>query len=139
MIKFELKKIKYLDAMSEETPCFTAEIWENGKKVANVKNGGYGGGNQVDHLYGINTYKDVAKFDNMDVEAEIFGLVWEDFDIRRLQGKGLVLKKDGEISGHLKFPMPISKLKKASNFKSWKLGQFASLRKQGYEIMNRNI
>jgi len=70
-MNFELRKIKYFDAMSKETPCFTAEIWENGKHVADVENDGHGGGNMVHNIHGVNTYKDVAKFDNMDVEANI--------------------------------------------------------------------
>jgi len=139
MLKFELRKIKYFDAGSEETPCFVAEIWEKGKHVADVKNDGHGGGNQVDNIHKVNTYKDVAKFDNMDVEADIFGRVWEDFDIRRLQSKGLVLKKDGAIEATVKFPMVITKWKKHPKFKSWMDRTTSNMVKDGYEIMNRNL
>lgn len=137
MEKFELRKIKYFDAMSEETPCFTAEIWENGKLMAHVKNNGHGGGNMVYQADGL-TYKDVAKFDDIDVECDIFGRVWEDFDIRRLQSKGFVVKKDGKIYT-TKFSMPISKLKKASNYATWKNNEIAKMTKDGYEVLNRNL
>lgn len=138
-MEFELKKIKYFDAMSEETPCFTAEIWENGKHVSNVRNNGHGGDNMVDHIHNVNTYKDVAKFDDMDVEAEIFGRVLEDYDIRRLQSKGLVLKKDGAVSGTLKFPMVISKFKKHPQYSDWIKKTSANMVKEGYEVVNRNL
>jgi hypothetical protein len=142
MIKFELRKIKYFDAMSEETPCFTAQIWENGKHVADAKNSGHGGGNEIyvnkmDDKYQRQVLHD--KYDNMDIEAEIFGRVWEDFDIKRLQSKGLVLKKDDRISGHVKFPIAISKFKKHPQFKSWIDKTSANMVKDGYEIMNRNL
>lgn len=137
-MEFDLRKIKYFDEMSEETPCFTAQIWENGKHVADVKNDGHGGGNMV---YGVNglKYKDIAKFDNMDVEADIFGRVWEDYDIRRLQGKGLVLKKDGQVKGTVKFPIAISKFKKHPQFRSWIEKTTANMVKDGYEVVNRNL
>ena len=138
MIEFELRKIKYFDAMSEETPCFTAEIWENGKKVADVKNDGQGGPNQVDPIKGV-PYKDVQKFDDMDIECEIFGRVWDDYDIKRLQGKGLVLKKDDKISGHVKFPIGIAKFKKHPQYKAWTEKTSAKFEAEGYQIMNRNL
>ena len=139
MIKFDLAKIKYFEEGSEETPCFTAEIWENGKKVADVSNDGHGGGNMVNHIYKVNTYQDVAKFDNMDIEAEIFGRVWEDYDIRRIQGKGLVLKKDDQITATFKFPMAITKLKKHKGYDGWLKKSIADMEKKGYEVMNRNL
>lgn len=138
-MKLDLRKIKYFDEMSEETPCFTAQIWENGKHVADVKNDGHGGGNMVNHIHNVNTYKDVAKFDNMDVEADIFGLVWLDYDIKRLQSKGLVLKKDGEVKATVKFPIAISKFKKHPQFDSWIEKTTADVVKEGYEVVNRNL
>ena len=38
-----LKKISYYERMSEETNCFAADLYINGKKVAEVKNDGQGG------------------------------------------------------------------------------------------------
>ena len=138
MIEFELRKIKYFDAMSEETPCFTAEIWEDGKHVADVKNDGHGGGNMVHGVNGLK-YKDVAKFDNLDVEAKIFGRVWLDYDIKRYQSKGLVLVKDGEVQATVKFPLAISKFKKHPQFESWIDKTSTNMVKKGYEVVNRNL
>ena len=137
MIKFELRKIKYFDAGSEETPCFTAEIWEEGKKVAEVSNNGHGGGNMVHGVNGLK-YKDIAKFDNLDVEAEIFGRVWMNADVKRNQGKGIVIVKGEEMS-LIKFPMGITKWKKHPQYSSWNQNAITKYEAQGYEIMNTNL
>ena len=42
-MKLQLKKVKVYDELSEETICFTAELYADGKKVATVKNDGRGG------------------------------------------------------------------------------------------------
>jgi hypothetical protein len=42
-MKIELKKISFNERMSEETNCFVADLYINGKKVGYVKNDGHGG------------------------------------------------------------------------------------------------
>jgi hypothetical protein len=42
-MKIELKNVKVNQAFSEETTCFIADIFVNGKKVAHAKNDGRGG------------------------------------------------------------------------------------------------
>ena len=42
-MKLELKNIKFYESMSEETNCFQADLFINGKKIADVKNQGQGG------------------------------------------------------------------------------------------------
>ncbi len=44
-MKLELKSLKVNRAMSEETTCFSATLYVNGKKVAEVSNRGTGGSN----------------------------------------------------------------------------------------------
>jgi len=44
-MKIELKNITYNERMSEETLCFVADLYINGKKVGECKNDGRGGGN----------------------------------------------------------------------------------------------
>lgn len=46
-MKLQLKRIKIYDELSEETICFTAELYADGKKVATVKNDGRGGSTDV--------------------------------------------------------------------------------------------
>jgi hypothetical protein len=134
MLKFELRKIKYFDAMSEETPCFTAEIWEKGKLVAYVKNNGHGGGNQVDYVIKDSTYR----FDDMDTECDIFGRVWLNEDVKRNQGKGIVLFKGEEMS-IVKFPIGITKWKKHPQYASWNKKAIDKWTAKGYQIMNSNL
>lgn len=42
-MKLELKNVKFYESMSEETNCFQADLFINGKKIAYVKNSGHGG------------------------------------------------------------------------------------------------
>jgi len=42
-MKIELKKIEFSERMSEETNCFIADLYINGKKAGYVKNDGQGG------------------------------------------------------------------------------------------------
>jgi len=44
-MKIELKKVKFHEDMSDETNCFSADIWVDGKKLASVQNQGTGGEN----------------------------------------------------------------------------------------------
>ena len=105
----ELKKVNYSEKLSEETPAFTAELWDNGKLMAYVSNRGDGGGNIVKPADGL-TFNDVVKYDNLDVEAEIFGMVYDYADTQKFQYKAFVLKKDDKMYTQ-NFPMPINTLK----------------------------
>jgi hypothetical protein len=42
-MKIELKRISFNERMSEETNCFTADLYINGKKVGYCENRGFGG------------------------------------------------------------------------------------------------
>lgn len=42
-MRLELKNVKFYESMSEETNCFQADLFINGKKIASVKNQGQGG------------------------------------------------------------------------------------------------
>ena len=46
-MKIELKKISFSERMSEETNCFVADLYINGKKVGYCKNDGRGGCNEI--------------------------------------------------------------------------------------------
>lgn len=46
-MKIELKKIKYFEAGSEETFCFTADIWIDGRYQGSVRNDGHGGSHLI--------------------------------------------------------------------------------------------
>ena len=72
--KLELKNIKYFASMSEETPCYKADIFINGKKAINVSNHGYGA---CDDHYPLDpfTYEDVK-----DLEKYLAKLQGDDFE-----------------------------------------------------------
>lgn len=46
-MKLQLKSIKYTEWMSEETLCFSANLWVDGKPFAEVSNNGRGGAHRI--------------------------------------------------------------------------------------------
>ena len=56
-MKFELKNIKFIEEMSEETNCFYGKLHINGKYSADVRNDGHGGCTWVQPAYGGNDIK----------------------------------------------------------------------------------
>ena len=60
MTKIELKNIKYAEFSSEETNCYTATLYVNGKRFAIVSNEGRGGSDMQDPISPF-TYKDLTK------------------------------------------------------------------------------
>lgn len=46
-MKLQLKRVKIYDELSDETICFTAELYADGKKVATARNDGRGGSTDV--------------------------------------------------------------------------------------------
>ena len=42
-MKIELKNVKHMESMSEETNCYTATLHADGKKIGQVSNEGHGG------------------------------------------------------------------------------------------------
>lgn len=56
--EFEIKNFKYLESRSEETYCFSAVLYVNGKKVADCGNSGQGGPTDV---YFLSQYKEMER------------------------------------------------------------------------------
>lgn len=48
-MKIELKNFKFYERLSEETFCFTTNIWVNGTKCGSAENRGYGGETDYHH------------------------------------------------------------------------------------------
>lgn len=132
-----LKNVKYFEAGSEETPNFVADLYDNGTHVAEVQNDGRGGSNYVHPING-GKYDSVRKYDNLDVECEIFGLVYDYADVTKYQSNCLVMKK-GNVRQTAKFNVSISKMKgndKAIVFLNKTIKKYES---EGFTIMNRNL
>ena len=53
-MKLELKNITYYKQGSEETPCYNADVFVDGKKMFHTSNDGHGG---ADRTYGHGDYK----------------------------------------------------------------------------------
>lgn len=54
-MKLTLKNIKYFAEMSEETPCYRADLYMDGEYVATAKNSGCGGSTDIHYVNGINS------------------------------------------------------------------------------------
>ena len=48
-MKIEVKNVKYMASMSEETLCYTATVYADGKKFATASNRGFGGETDIDY------------------------------------------------------------------------------------------
>lgn len=139
MKNLSLKNLKFHEDMSEETPCFSADLYEDGKLVAHVKNDGRGGGNSVTPANGL-SWKDVQRFDNLDTECHIFGLAEELNIVNKKQSNCLVLKKDGNIYLQ-KYKGTLAQIKKTNptTFISWIKNEVEKANKEGYEVLNTNF
>lgn len=51
-MRIELKKLKVVNALSEETTCYTAEIWVDGARAFLASNGGHGAADDF-HQVGV--------------------------------------------------------------------------------------
>jgi hypothetical protein len=132
-----LKKIKYFEAGSKETPCFTADLYDNGKLVAHISNDGWGGNNMIHPAKGLE-YKDVIKYDDIDTEAEIFEMVYLDDVIRKNQNKGLLFKEQGEIR-IIRFKKSIAQLKRTPMGVKAIEREVNLLKEEGLTVINRNL
>lgn len=47
-----LKNVKYMASLSEETHCYSADVWIDGKKMFGMKNAGHGGCDEVYRIKG---------------------------------------------------------------------------------------
>lgn len=137
MENITLKNVKFHEDMSEETPCFSADLYENGKLIAYVSNRGNGGCNNVHPAEGL-TYKDVQHLTTLDADCVIMQLAEEYNFATKHQSKNFVLNK-GEKFYTQKFPMSISKLKKHPQYNDWLKKQKEKIEKEGYKILNRNL
>jgi hypothetical protein len=136
-MKLTLKNVKYFEAGSEETPNFVADLYDNGNHVAEVRNDGRGGSNYVQPVSG-GTYESVRKYDNIDVECDIFGMVYDYADVSKHQSNSLVMKKGDELHT-AKFSMSISKMKKNDKAIVFLNNTIKKYESEGFTIMNRNL
>lgn len=163
-MKLELKNIKVHKDMSEETTCFSAVLYANGKKVAVCKNDGRGGCTDVYFLeYGsqltgdvmkyckenpIVNYHNSEKWELHGVDHYVDDLLYKHLyekDLKKWQKKKLVLhdpsQGDREYVVHatLTLKMPISELMEHEVTKTFLRHEIEKVRMKGYVVMNTNI
>lgn len=117
-MKIELKKLKVFESGSEETYCFTADIWIDGRYQGSVRNDGRGGSHiisppsieaQMDawgktlprYDLGIPSHEDPSKpmMVEQDAESLINDIVEKHLqskDLKKLMSKHIVFTRRGE-------------------------------------------
>lgn len=139
MKNLSLKNLKFHEDMSEETPCFSADLYENGKLMAHVSNRGHGGCNDYQPAKG-KTWKDIQHLTDMNTDCDIMGLAEELNVVQKNQTKALVIKK-GEEMFLIKYKSSFAQLRKANpnSFSGWINQQIKRQLDQGYEVLNTNL
>ena len=136
-LNLSLKNLKFHEDMSEETPCFSADLYQDGKLIAHVSNRGHGGCNDV-RPAGDLTHKDIEHLYDMDTDCDIMQLAEDLNFIRKNQGSNFVLEKDG-ANYTQKAPKSFAQCKKAPNYKDWLQKKLDSFKKEGYKVLNTNL
>ena len=97
-MKIELKNIKYAAFASQETSCYEATIYIDGKKVGTVENNGHGG---CDHIHPhavaqrINEW--AAPYDAETIFGELL-LGWlHERDLKRLLARRILFRREGKL------------------------------------------
>ena len=138
---FELKNLKFHEDMSEETGCFSADLYEDGKLLAHVKNSGRGGCNHYDPAKG-KTWKDVQGLTDLDTDCYIMQLAEELNIVKKNQSNKLVLMdKDGGIFT-IKYKHSFAKMRKSWSETKYKTLIGEQVKKQeadGYKVLNTNL
>jgi hypothetical protein len=119
-MKIELKNVKHSEFASQETDCFQASIYVDGKKRGMAENGGYGGCTMISpnelareiQAYAITLPPHESKYGTIPMDAEmLIGDLLTDHliarDLKRAMAKKVLFVKD---DGHLyesKITIPI--------------------------------
>ncbi len=137
MKNLSLKNLKFHEDMSEETPCFSADLYQDGKLIAHVRNSGRGGCNRIDAANGLRN-KDLQHLTDVDTDCYIMQLAEDLNFLKKNQGSKFVLKK-GDETYTQKAPNSFAKCKKAPNYKEWIQKKLDSFKGEGYEVLNTNL
>lgn len=152
-----LKNVKHMPSMSEETECFTADVWYNGKKIAYAKNQGHGGSTYYHSEIGMRDLLAEAEAEakklppteyeghvfESDLESVIDDLLTEylkNQDFKKSTRKGILYETpSGEryIYSWKGYTIP-KLLKMANGIKSIKKA-ITTLKNEGNTILNTNL
>lgn len=111
-MKITLKKVEYSERMSEETPCFCADVYADGVKLGSARNSGHGGDTDLygdfkvlhayaktlppEHLECGGTFFDHKVTAGDLVEAQLYRWLHRK-DLRRKLKKYTLFVKDGVL------------------------------------------
>lgn len=156
-MKIELKNVKFYPSLSEETNCFTADIFCNDEKIAYCKNEGFGG-NTSYYLYDIkhkDKLNELEKYclklsNDMNLEYFIDDLFdnWlkQKENKKKLKDfeKGICYAKNENGYYVLKFQInkknvSISQILKTEKGKIFLHNKVIELQNKGYQILNNNL
>jgi hypothetical protein len=167
-MKIELKNVKFYESLSEETNCFTADIFFEGKKLGYCKNEGNGGNtdynlydyNKIDILkkiekhflslpkkvikYNDTTFEIESNFENhIDELFENWLKVREQKKISKGFSKGICYSKNGNIY-IIEYKsngknVPIEYVMKSEQGKATIKNKVNELKGLGYSILNTNF
>ena len=115
-MRIELKKLKVVNALSEETTCYTAEIWVDGARAFLASNRGHGAADDF-HQVGVVSEASVdawlaanrqpARFGDTvlehTLEFEVAALITKTEEVKRIRRsfkKQLIVIDDGKVFGY---------------------------------------
>ena len=97
-MKIELRNIKYAAFASQETSCYEATIYIDGKKVGTVENNGHGG---CDHIHPHAVEQRINEWAAPDDAEIIFGKLlntWlQERDLKRAMSRRILFRRDGRL------------------------------------------
>ena len=161
-MKLELKKVNVITRMSEETTCFHAVLYVNGKPAADCSNTGKGGMTAVE-FYDIDVHGEVIKYCKENPVINEFNgkkVAFHGVDIRvdelliehqmktmlkSKQKKSLVLHNNKSndpqyiIHSFLNLHNNVADMLGTEFGQNFLRTQIESFRKNGYTVMNTNI
>ena len=162
MMNLELKKVKVVNEMSEETTCFHAVLYVNGIKAADCSNDGKGGMTDV-RFYDSGIRDEVGqycmdnpvvnvfrgkehRFTGVDIRVDELLVEYQMMkELKSKQKKSLVLHNNRMqdpgyiIHSFLNLRQPVDKIMETETGQQFIKTQIESFRKKGFTIMNSNI
>ena len=161
-MKLELKKVRVVNEMSEETTCFHAVLYVDGKKAADCSNDGKGG--MTDVRFDNTEIRDAVeqycmdkpvvnvfrgkehRFTGVDIRVDELLIEYQmKKELKSKQKTSLVLHnnkmKDPQyiIHSFLNLRQPVEKILENETGQQFLKTQIESFRRKGYTIMNTNI
>jgi len=153
-MKIELKNFRFYDKLTEETYCFTANLYVNGIKCGTAENRGYGG--ETDYCHeGTEKSKELLRqaeeycveknlTNYIDELVEILVRKKEDEVNARKLNKAMqkaILIGDDKIYREIGFKMPLREMweKHPAYFKQTIKEKLEIYKDKGYRLLNTNI